>query len=124
MAHRGCPVTRWRRLPRGVRRVRHDELIRLLQGALRSADLEAQIREQTLREKRALAERRAHVLAEAWLPQGVDAATARACVAGELPLTTDGTLHEAAFLALLEARWWAVCARPLAPVRDLRSGRA
>lgn len=92
----------------GKRRVSHGELIGLLRGALRAAELEAELvatgRDSALLEASGraheLLQGRCHVLSD-------DACRAvSADVLASLPLTEDGRLHEAAFVALLESRVW------------------
>lgn len=99
---------RWSPAP-GMVRVNHKDLIGLLRGALRAAELEVETA--TVARDTALldADARAHQLLqgrchEVGVP--VDPEVRDEVLAG-LPMTADGRLHEAAFVALLDARVWA-----------------
>lgn len=102
----------WQSAP-GMVRVGHRELIGLQRETLsameRERELTMEIREFRRERQLAEAEAQAYRLLQDRCHVLSDAATRSVCseVLTELPLTAEGRLHEAAFLALVDARVWA-----------------
>lgn len=99
---------RWPWQPKpGFVRINHKELIELLRGALRAAELEEEIRQTDQKTRSLEAASRAWELLEERLSAGEDTTGVReGLLDEELPMTGDGVLHEEAFLALVDARRW------------------
>lgn len=95
--------------PPGMRRVSSDDLIGLLRDVLRASDLEVEQARLTRESSLLAAATRAHqLLEERRQERGVDVEPAvRDDVEAALPMTSEGRLHEEAFLALVDARVWA-----------------
>lgn len=98
----------WQPAP-GMVRVSHKELIRLQRDALRAVELEAEAAAAARDSELLVAQAEAYRLLQARCHEvgvPVDGVVRDEVLAG-LPLTTDGRLHVAAFVALLDARVWA-----------------
>lgn len=89
----------------GMVRVRAKDLVETLMGALRAYELEQQIADAHRRGAGLRRVARACELAADRSPVPLDA-DRLADLVGELPQNEDGSLHEAAFLALLEVCIW------------------
>lgn len=99
---------RWPWQPRpGMVRVSSRKLIPMLQNALRAHELQAEISRLWVQTREAEAQVRAMELMRERVSAGHLDEAARRDVLAALPLTSDGLLHEPAFLALVEQRVWA-----------------
>lgn len=90
--------------PPGMVRVPAENLLELYQAEVRAMELEREIAENRCRAQRASAEIRALQLIDE-TGRSVTEAVTRA-VRESLPVTAAGDLHEAAFLALVDAMTW------------------
>lgn len=99
---------RWPWKPRpGMVRVSRREYVALLEGAVRAARLDAEMRVLRAETAQVRAEARAFevLVARATERDVLNQAVERSLLA-DLPLTADGSLHDAGFAALVERRVW------------------
>lgn len=114
---------RWPWQPKpGFVRINRKKLIELQHNALRALQLEAENAElerenqgieRETRALRFLAERAPGTAAETTAAKGV---------LNDLPIAADGTLHEAAFALLVDARVWELRDQQIAAVLDRKKG--
>lgn len=105
-----------------MRRVNHGELIGLLRGALRACELEAETAQLTRESSLLVASAQAHRLLEERRQERGFGVEPEVCdeLLTALPLTSEGRLHAAAFLALVEARVWSHREQQLAALTGAR----